>query len=210
MLQMAKNEGIKRIVYISVFEANREFANKYKLVAANEKAEVELWLKSTDLNWTILGAPPSMQIFFSMIRGNKMMVPGGGPAGLPTISPIDVGEITAQTALREDLSGLRIKMVGPEALSFPNAAQRISKVWGKQIIFQKIPLIFPLIVYNLTIPLSLFSDNMLYIHNLLGYVKLLNNFPQSYVLELPNMYQELLSLFKYTPTTLEMEAERRK
>ncbi len=210
MLKTAKNEGINRIVYISVFEANREFAGKHNLAAANEKAEVELWLKSSDLNWTVLGAPPSMQIFFSMIRGNKMMVPGGGPAGLPTISPLDLGEIAAQASLREDLSGLRIKLVGPEALSFPDAAKRISKVWEKKIKFQKIPLIFPLIAYNLTSPLSLFSDNMLFIHNLLGYIKLLNNFPQSYVSELPELHRELLSLFQYKPATLEMEAERRK
>ncbi len=34
-----------------------------------------------------------------------MMVPGGGPEGLPTVSAVDVGEIAAQALLRDDLSG---------------------------------------------------------------------------------------------------------
>jgi len=209
-LQAASELGVKRVVYISVFEVNREFALKYKLAAANEKAAVEEWLKGSTLNWTVLGAPPSMEIFFSMIRGSRMIVPGGGPEALPTISPADVGEIAAQASLRTDLSGKRLKMVGPDAPSFPGAAKRISAVWGKKIGFLKIPLILPMTIRPLIGLLSLFSKRLCFVYNLLGYVRLLNNFPQSYAAQVPNLHQELRLLFKYVPTTLEMEAEARK
>jgi uncharacterized protein YbjT (DUF2867 family) len=206
----ARQAGVKRVVYISVFEVYQDTATRFRLPISNVKAAVEQSLARFDFNWTILGAPPSMEIFFAMIRGNAMMVPGGGPSGLPSVSPVDAGEIAAQAVLRDDLAGRRFKMVGPEAISFPDAARRISRVWGRSITFRKIPLIFPLIAYYLTSPLTPFSNRLYFVHTMLGFVRLLNQFPQTQVAEVPKLHRELLSIFDYTPTTLEMEAARRK
>jgi uncharacterized protein YbjT (DUF2867 family) len=208
--QLAKNKGIRRIVYISVFEVNREFARQNRLPFAAEKAFVEDYLSKSDLNWTVLGAPPTMEIFFRMIHGHLMVVPGGGPKGLPTISPVDVGAIAAQAIMRDDLSGQRIQMVGPQVYSFADAANRISKVWGEKIKYCKIPMVLPRIAYSLTAPLIVFSDRLLYVHTLLGFVRLLNNFPEQYIHQVPILHQRLLSLFSYTPSTIETEAERRR
>lgn len=208
--ELANKMGIKRIVYISVFEVNKEFAKQNRLPFANEKAFVEDYLANSNFNWTVLGAPPTMEIFFRMIHGNKMVVPGGGPKGLPTVSPVDVGEIAAQAIIRDDLSGQRIQMVAPQAYSFPDAANRISKVWGRQIKFRKIPIVFPTIAYNVTSPLSIISDRLLYVHTLLGFVRLLNNFPEKYIQQVPLLHKKLMSIFTYSPSTIEIEAERRK
>jgi uncharacterized protein YbjT (DUF2867 family) len=208
--QLANKMGIKRIVYISVFEVNKEFAKQNSLPFANEKAFIEDYLSKSNFNWTVLGAPPTMEIFFRMIHGTQMMVPGGGPKGLPTVSPVDVGEIAAQAVMRDDLSGQRIQMVAPQAYSFPDAASRISKVWGKTIKFLKIPIIFPTIAYNLSAPLSILSDRLLYVHTLLGFVRLLNNFPEKYIQQVPLLHQKLMSIFQYSPSTIEIEAERRR
>jgi uncharacterized protein YbjT (DUF2867 family) len=208
--QLAKEMGIKRIVYISVFEVDKEFAKQNRLPFANEKAFVEDYLYKSDFNWTVLGAPPTMEIFFRMIHGTKMVVPGGGPKGLPTVSPVDVGEITAQAIMRDDLAGQRIQMVAPQTYSFPDAANRISKVLGRPIKFRKIPLIFPKIAYNITAPLSIISNRFLYVHTLLGFVRLLNNFPEKYIQQVPILHQKLMSIFKYSPSTIEIEAERKK
>jgi len=209
-LQLAGKMGIARIVYISVFEIDKEFARRNRLATANEKAMVEEYISQSNFNWTILGAPPSMEIFFRMIRGSRMMVPGGGPKGLPTVSAVDVGEIAAQALLRDDLSGQRIQMVAPQAYSFPDAAKRISEAWGTPIKFFKIPLIFPRIAYHLSTPFSLFSNRLLYVHTLLGFIRLLNNFPQHYIQKVPALHEKLQSMFSYSPSTIEMEAERRK
>ncbi len=121
---------------------------------------------------------------------------------MPTVSPTDVGEIAAQTVLRDDLQGKRIRMTGPEALSFPEAARRISAVTGKEIKFRKLPLL-PLkiasIVTGLVNP---------YLRYLLPSVKLMNNFPQDVAAQVPEDHQWLVNTFDYSPTTLEMEAEK--
>jgi uncharacterized protein YbjT (DUF2867 family) len=209
-LRLAEKMAIERIVYLSVFEIDREFARKNRLATAREKAAVEDFIAGSSFNWTVLGAPPSMEIFFSMIRGNRMIVPGGGPKGLPTVSAADVGEIAAQTLLRDDLSGQRIQMVAAQAYSFREAAARISAVWGAPITFVKIPMFFSRIAYYVSAPFSLFSDRSLYVHTLLGFVRLLKKFPESYAEKVPALHEKLKSLFLYSPSRLEMEAERRR
>ena len=131
-----------------------------------------------------------------------MMVPGGGPPALPTVSPVDVGEIAVQTVLRDDLGGKRFQMTGPKALSFPEAAKRISDVTGKAIRFRKIPLLPLKIVSVLVWPFNP------YLRYLLGFVKLMNNFPQDIAAEVPDAHRLLIETFSYTPTTLEVEARR--
>lgn len=138
-----------------------------------------------------------------------MMVPGGGPKGLPTVSSVDVGEIAAQTVLRADLTGQRIQMVASQAYSFPDAARRISSVWGIPVGFRKIPIILPKIAYVLTTPLAPVSDRILYVRTLLRFIRLLNNFPESYIEKVPALHDRLRSIFSYAPSTIEVEAGRR-
>ena len=211
-LAEAERVGISRIVYVSIYEIRLELPGGLDFELRREivksKFEVENALAGSDLNWTVLGAPPSMEIFFRMIRGNTMMVPGGGPAALPTVSSVDVGEIAAQTVLRHDLQGKRFRMVGPEAISFPQAAERISSVLGKTIRFRKIPLLLPKIARVITRPFTPFSDLILFINQVLGFIQLLNQFPQDIIAEVPEDHRLLLDTFDYAPTTLEMEAQR--
>ena len=137
-----------------------------------------------------------------------MLVPGGGPSARPTVSPVDVGEILAQTVLRDDLHGRRFRMVGPEAISFPAAAERISITTGKTIRFRKIPLVLPKIAWVITRPLTSFSDMILYINQMLSFIQLLNQFPQDVIAKVPEVHRLMLDTFDYVPTTLEMEAQR--
>ena len=149
-----------------------------------------------------------MQIFFAMIRGDTMMVPGGGPPALPTIAAVDVGEIAAQAALRADLGGRRFRLAGPEAISFPEAARRIFVVLGRPIRFRQIPLALPTLAWQLTRPLARLSGRLLYVHQMLGFIQLLNRFPAEIAAEAPRAHHLLTEAFSYQPTTLEMEAQR--
>lgn len=208
VLAEAERAGASRIVYISVYDIRQDSPRGFNLEIAKIKSEVENALARSDFNWTVLGAAPSMAIFFAMIRGDTMMVPGGGPPALPTVSPVDVGEIVAQAVLRHDLDGKRFRMVGPEAISFPEAARRISSVTGMTIGFRKIPLLLPKIAWVITRPFAPFSGAILYINQMLGFIQLLNQFPQDVIAEVPEVHHLLLDTFDYVPTTLEMEAQR--
>lgn len=208
VLTEAERAGVSRIVYISIYDIRQDIARRLDIESAEIKAEVENTIAHSNFNWTVLGAAPSMEIFFAMIRGDTMMVPGGGPPALPTVSPVDVGEIVTQTVLRDDLHGRRFRMVGPEAISFPAAAERISITTGKTIRFRKIPLVLPKIAWVITRHLTPFSDLILYINQMLGFIQLLNQFPQDVIAKVPEVHRLLLDTFDNVPTTLEMEAQR--
>jgi uncharacterized protein YbjT (DUF2867 family) len=201
-LQVAQQMGIRRLVYISVYDIRKDIVEDLDFEAARYKGEVETALAESELNATVLGAAPSMAIYFSMIRGNTMMVPGGGSAALPTVSAMDVGEIAAQAVLQDDLDGQRIRMVGPEAIPFPEAAERISAVTGMDLRFRSIPLLPLQIAAIVTAPVNP------YLKSLLSSIKLMNRFPQDIALRVGQDHQRLLDTFDYTPTTLEMEARR--
>jgi uncharacterized protein YbjT (DUF2867 family) len=203
VLEEAQNAGISRIVYLSGYALRRGLVEELDLAFGRIKLEIETALAQSDFNWTVLGEAPSMEVFFAMIRGEKMIVPGGGPPALPTVSPVDAGEIAAQTALREDLGGKRIRVTGPEAISFPEASRRISAVTGKRLEFQKIPL-FPLRVASLvTWPFNP------YLRHLVGSARLMNRFPQDLAAQVSEDHRWLVDTFSHTPTTLEMETRRR-
>jgi uncharacterized protein YbjT (DUF2867 family) len=206
ILAEAQAAGVPRVVYISIFSHRPEilrYTNRTFRDLTQYKLDVEQALASSPLNWTVLGAPPSMELFFAMIRGGKMTVPGGGPPALPIISPVDVGEIAAQTVLRLDLAGQRFTMTGAEALSFPQAAERLSVHSGRPIKFISIPLLPINLLSLLTLPFTP------YIRFIYGSICLMNRFPPARAARVPEFFQTLQDTFNYTVTTLEMEAERR-
>ena len=204
-LDIADRSAISRVVYISIYAIREDVLRKLHIDSQSAiiKRSVEAALASSEFNWTVLAAPPSMEIFFAMLRGSKMVVPGGGPPALPTVSPLDVGEIAAQAVLRDDLGGMRIRMTAPEALSFHEAARRISGATGKSIHVQAIPT-FPLQIASMvSLPFNP------YLHHLVEHLRLLNNFPQDVVADVPDDFRHLMDTFSYKPTTIEAEARRR-
>ncbi len=132
-----------------------------------------------------------------------MIVPGGGGNAIPAISPEDVGEITAQIVMRKDLNKKRIRLTGPKAYSFSEAAKMISDPSGKRIKHITIPLFIINIVSILVLP---FTPFVRYIYKSL---KLLNNFPPDLAENVPDDHKILRELFDYEPVTLEMAIDRR-
>ncbi|MBC8400835.1 MAG: NAD(P)H-binding protein [Candidatus Marinimicrobia bacterium] len=203
VLQEAKAAGVKRVIYISVYDIRKDAlakANKQFASLALYKQAIEDYLAQSTFNWTVLGAPPAMDMFFAFIRGDKMMVPGGGPPALPSVATADVGEIAAQAALRDDLNGQRFRLAGPEALSFPAAAQRIGQVTNREIKFRKIPILPIKIISILIWPVTP------YLRYLAGSITMLNLFPQDLADAVPEDHDRLLQTFDYSPITLEQAA----
>ncbi|MEE9466431.1 MAG: NAD(P)H-binding protein [Candidatus Neomarinimicrobiota bacterium] len=204
VIEEAARAGVSRVVYTSGYEIRPDFLARLRIQKFGEiKLEIEAALAGSGLNWTILGCAPSMELFFAFLRKGRMTVPGGGPPAVPTISRIDVGEIAAQAAIRTDLGGKRFRLTGPEALSFPEAARRISEMTDEPIRFQKIPL-FPMkLAALITRPVNPFIQ---YIY---WSVKMLNHFPQDLAAQVPQDHALLRETFTYSPTTFEMEIKRR-
>ncbi len=204
VMNEAKKQGIARFIYISVFYKPDP---RSKIPQAELKYTIEEAIERSELNYTIFGASPSMEIFFAMIRGDEnkaMMVPGGGPDRLPNICPIDLGEIVVES-IDMDLPQRRYAMVGPDVISFTEAADRISKVIAQPIKFRKIPL-FPIRVAAFIT--GLLSYFLPYISKLLRFIILLNTQFTSKIAEQSIKDHELLvSTFNYETVNLEKYAE---
>lgn len=200
----AEDAGVERVVYLSVYQPDHPVADEVGMIVGPMKKEVEDALASMNLDWTVLGAPPSMEIFFAFIRGNKMVVPGGGPPAFPSVASKDVGTIMAQALIRDDLGGQRFRLPGPEALSFPEAARRIGEVWGRPIEFMKVPLLLPRIGSLVVGPF------VPYVKHIVASLRLLNAFPAEIADQIPADHRRLLETFDYTPRTLEDEARDRR
>lgn len=156
---------------LSAYEPRPELIDRFGFAAGRIKLDVERAVSRFELNWTILGAAFSMALFFRMIRNNRMVVPGGGRRRVPTISAEDVGEVAAQAVLRDDLAGARIRLPGPAAYSFPDAAATIAAACSTSIRHTAMPL-FPLRIAALvTRPVNPF------LAHLLPAIRLFNEFP---------------------------------
>ncbi len=199
IMEEAEKAGIKRLVYFSGYEMRPEVLERLKIPDFGAiMIEMENKIKTSSFNWTILGAPPSFEIFFAFLRKGQLAVPGGVKNPIPTASPQDVGKIAAQTILRNDLSGKRIKLPGPKAYSFPEVAKMMSEITGQQIKHMAIPITVIRIVSILAYPITPFP-RFLY-----KSLKLLNNFPKDLVERVEDDHQFLLDNFDYEPVSLEM------
>ena len=204
IVEEAQKQNISRLVYMSGYEMREQLLQDLKIPEFGEiKIEIESRISQSDFNWTILGDAPSFEIFFAFVRNGKMIIPGGGKNLIPSISAEDVGEITAQTVIRNDLNGRRIKLTCAEAYSFPEVAIKISELSGKTIKHVTIPLVMVNIVSFLLLPINPF------VRFLYKSLKMLNNFPVDLAENVPNDHQLLRELFDYEPVTLEMEIKHR-
>ncbi|MBN1117570.1 MAG: NAD(P)H-binding protein [Bacteroidales bacterium] len=203
IMDEAKKAKISRLIYLSGYDIREDVLKKLKISEFGAvKLEIESKIKESDFNWTILGLAPAMDIFFAFAKNGKMVVPGGGYKPIPSISSEDVGEIAAQTALRDDLAGKRIKLTGPEALSFPQVAALISEVTAQEVKHSKIPLTAINIVSFLIKP---FIPFVRYLYKSL---KLLNNFPTELTNQIPAEHAKLVALFDYQPVTIVDEIKK--
>ena len=204
IMEEAEKTNISRLVYMSGYEMREQLLHDLKIPEFGAiKIEIESKISQSDFNWTILGDAPAFEIFFAFIRKGRMAVPGGGKNAIPSISAEDVGEITAQTVIRNDLNKRRIKLTSSKAYSFPDVALKISEISGKKVKHMTIPLLIVNIVSFILLPINPF------VRYLYKSLKMLNNFPVDLAENVPNDHKLLRELFDYEPISLETEIEQR-
>jgi uncharacterized protein YbjT (DUF2867 family) len=205
-IEEGQRQGLRRVVYLSVFAVDNAAGDD--LETAQIKRAVEEWLRGSGLDWTVFGQPPSTDLFFTLVRGGRVLVaPGGGPPALPTISPRDTGALLAEAVLRDDLCGRRLRLVGPDLPSFPEAARRIGAAWGRRLMVAKPPFLVFLALHRLTGLLAARSELCGYAHLLLAHILLMKRFPQDLVAQAREEHASLRALFPtWEPRTLEDDA----
>ena len=198
ILAEAKRQGVERLVYLSVY-GNRPGVLKQLGIQSFSalKPEVEQHIARSGLNWTILGNAPSYDLFFTFLRGRRMLVPGGGYRRIPCILSDDVGEIAARAVLRNDLSGRRFHMTGPRAISFPEFAEMVSEITGKPVRHGAIPLGFLNVATGIAGAFNPFFRSIYYA------IKLFNNFPADLADAVPAEHLVLKETFGYAPVGME-------
>jgi uncharacterized protein YbjT (DUF2867 family) len=197
IFNIAKSHQIQRIIYLSVFEKP---AKNINIIQGKLKRELENYLELSSFNYTILGIPPSIEMFFALKKGNKLIAPGGGPPILPTIAPQDIGKIVTKAILIQNLEKRRFRLVGPDCISFKEASKKLSSVYGESIKYQKIPLLPIRIVSFIT---NLFKPIFPYLSEMTKLIILMNEFPKILENEVSKDLEELVKIFNYEPTTLE-------
>ncbi|MHA1212248.1 MAG: SDR family oxidoreductase, partial [Candidatus Heimdallarchaeota archaeon] len=183
ILDEAEKQKIKRIIFISIYDMNVELINKLKLEVGLFKMSIEERLANSTFNWTVLGCPPSFDIFAAFTRKKSLIVPGGGSPLMPSVAPQDVGEIAAQASIRDDLNEKRFHMTYSEPFAFPEVAQEFSKILGRTIKYRKLPLFGLKIASIVSYPFNP------YLRHLVKYVGLLNNFPIDLAKQSSNFHQ---------------------
>lgn len=199
--------GPRRFVYLSGYgeTADRPLRAILPGEFAEIKQRMEAAIWESELDWTILGLPPSMDLFFALsASGKRLIAPGGGPSGgVPVVAPRDEGLAIARAALRHDLGRQRILVPGPEALTFDRAAQILGEAWGREL-----PVLAPpKLPFRLLASVGgLFSTY----HQQFGQmILLLAAFPEEVSARVPQEHARLVELFDLQPTTLLEEAQRR-
>ncbi|MBB3845611.1 uncharacterized protein YbjT (DUF2867 family) [Xanthomonas arboricola] len=138
-LNLAKEAGIERIVYLSVIHADR-YTNVPHFTG---KHTVERMLESLDIAATILRPAYFMQneaMIQQTIQQYAVYPMPIGSAGVAMIDARDIADIAVAELLRRDrapaaLERVTLELVGPHAVTGPSAAKVWSAALGREIAY---------------------------------------------------------------------------
>ena len=138
-LNLARDAGIERIVYLSVIHAER-YANVPHFTG---KHTVERMIEALDIPATILRPAYFMQndlTIQQVIRDHGVYPMPIGSAGVAMVDVRDIADVAVAELLRRDrapaaLPRLTMDVVGPAALTGASVAQAWSKALGREVFY---------------------------------------------------------------------------
>ena len=128
----AKRAGVKRIVKLSVYGAADE-----GFTFARWHRAVEKHIEASGVPWTFLRPAGFMQNFFNYmgetIRKQSTIYSSAGNGAGAHIDARDVGAVAARVLTGKGHEGKAYALTGPQALTYPQAAEILSRVLGREI-----------------------------------------------------------------------------
>ena len=128
----AKRAGVKRIVKLSVFGAAEE-----GFTFARWHRAVERHIEASGVPWTFLRPASFMQNFFNYmgetIRKESAFYSSAGNGAGAHIDARDIGAVAARVLTVKGHEGKAYELTGPQALTYAQAAEILSRVLGREI-----------------------------------------------------------------------------
>ena len=134
----ARKAGVRRLVKLSVWGAGDD-----AFVIGRAHRAVEREIERSGIAWTFLRPNGFMQNFTTHkaagIRDRGIIADATGDSRWSIVDARDVGAVAARALIADGHEGRAYALSGPEALSQPEMAQRISTAIGKPVRYVDLP-----------------------------------------------------------------------
>jgi uncharacterized protein YbjT (DUF2867 family) len=138
VVDAAKKAGVKRVVKLSVWGADGE-----GFVFGREHRKIEKHIEASGLAWTFLRPNGFMQNFTTAhaaaIKGQGAFYLCGGDFHYSIIDARDIGAVAAKVLAEKGHEGKIYALSGPEALSNPQMAAKLSQAIGRPVRYVDMP-----------------------------------------------------------------------
>ena len=132
MVQQVQQAGVQRFVMLSA-----EGDPESEIFFVRRTGELEAVVRDTDLDWTFLRPDWFMQNFAGFVAAGAVMFPDG-PGKTSFVDVRDVAEIAIKALTETGHMHRTYRITGPDAMTFAQAAARISAVLGREVPFMAI------------------------------------------------------------------------
>jgi uncharacterized protein YbjT (DUF2867 family) len=134
----AKDAGVRHVVKLSVWGAEED-----AFVIGRAHRAIEQEIEASGMSWTFLRPNGFMQNLTTYrrdgIRSRGVIVDSTGDSKWSIVDARDVGAVAAKALTEPGHAGRAYKLSGPEALSQPEMAEKISRAVGKPVRYEDVP-----------------------------------------------------------------------
>ena len=132
LIDRAKAAGVRKIVRISAVTADKGSS----IHLADWHGTIEDHLKESGMEYINLRPHSFMQnmlIHIGSIKGKNAIYESMGDAKIPMIDTRDVAQASFDCLIRNDLNNATYLVTGPEAISYEDVADALSRATGRKI-----------------------------------------------------------------------------
>lgn len=134
LVQESKRRGLKKVVLMTALGADADPTSPFR--------RVEIELEKSGLNYNIIRPNWFYQNFYTfwrqgVLEQNKILLPAG-TAKVSFIDARDIAAVAAQLLTTNNLENKAFNLTGLDSVDHSQVAMAISKVTGKEIVYQEI------------------------------------------------------------------------
>lgn len=138
LVKSAKDAGVKHIVKLSVLDADKERITFAKIHRAGEKA-----IEASGIKWTFLRANGFMQNLYNYdgptIKSQGAFYGAAGDGKIALVDVRDIAAVAVKTLTEPGHEGKAYNLSGPEALTYPQIAEKVASASGRKVSYVDLP-----------------------------------------------------------------------